>query len=82
LAIALTDVRYVGRQHCVHPDQGRQMALVGGAEGDLGLEKTWAVRGGSVRAVIGVDNVTDATVHDQCGLPRPGRTLRLAMQIR
>jgi iron complex outermembrane receptor protein len=86
----LADLRYVGRQYCVHPDQGREMALAGRGEGDLGLEKTWAVRGGiigdrlpgSVRAMIGVDNVTDVTVYDQCGLPRPGRTLRFAIQVR
>lgn len=29
----------------------------------------------SVRAIIGVDNVTDEATYDQCGLPRPGRTL-------
>jgi iron complex outermembrane receptor protein len=86
----LTDMRYVGRQFCIHPDQEREMALTGGVEGDVGLEKTWVVGGGiigdglpgSIRAMIGVDNVTDATVYDQCGLPRPGRTLRFAIQVR
>jgi iron complex outermembrane receptor protein len=85
----LADVRYVGRQYCIHPDLEREVVLDGAAEGDIGLEKTWMVRDGiggglpgSVRAMIGVDNVTDAAVYDQCGLPRPGRTLRVAIQVR
>jgi iron complex outermembrane receptor protein len=35
-----------------------------------------------LRAVLGLDNVTDATVYDQCGLPQPGRTLRLGLDLR
>lgn len=86
----MTDLRYIGRQYCMHPDVGGQVALAGGAEGDVGLEKAWRLGRGlvgsallsSVRAMIGVDNLTDATVYDQCGLPRPGRTLRFAVQVR
>jgi iron complex outermembrane receptor protein len=85
----LTDLRYTGSQYCVHPDLGTEVALGGGAEGDIALEKTWALQdhgmtGGvlsAVRAMIGVDNVNDATMYDQCGLPRPGRALRLALQL-
>jgi iron complex outermembrane receptor protein len=36
---------------------------------------------GRLKAVFGVDNVTDAAVYDQCGLPQPGRTLRLGFQL-
>lgn len=78
----LVDLRYVGRQYCIHPELAGEMALAGGAEGDVGLEKTWSLRGRSLRAMIGVDNATDATVYDQCGLPRAGRTLRFAIQAR
>lgn len=33
-------------------------------------------------ATIGVANLTDSTVLDQCGLPQPGRTLRIQFTIR
>jgi iron complex outermembrane receptor protein len=85
----MTDMRYIGRQYCVHPDLGGEMVLEGQAEGDVALEKTWALKGGiaggllsSLRTTVALDNVTDATVYDQCGLPRPGRTLRFAIQLR
>ncbi len=87
----LSDLRYVGRQYCVDPDLATAVTLEGQAEGDVGLERTWALRRGvdgagrllsSLRAMVSVDNVTDAAVYDQCGLPRPGRTLRVALQFR
>ncbi len=36
----------------------------------------------TIRAQLGLDNVADAAVFDQCGLPQPGRTLRLAIELR
>lgn len=85
----LADARYVGRQYCVHPDLATTVRLAGRGEGDLGLAKAWRLRGGegvglpgTLQAVVSVDNVTDATVYDQCGLPRPGRTLRFALHFR
>ena len=35
----------------------------------------------SLRLVLGVDNLADAAVYEQCGLPRAGRTLRLAVTL-
>lgn len=85
----LADARYVGQQYCVHPDLATTVALAGSAEGDLGVTKEWPLHGGdgarlleSLRAMIGVDNIADAAVYDQCGLPRPGRALRVALQLR
>jgi iron complex outermembrane receptor protein len=37
---------------------------------------------GSIEGLVRVDNVTDAVVLDQCGLPRPGRTLSIGVRIR
>jgi iron complex outermembrane receptor protein len=31
--------------------------------------------------VLALDNVTDSAVYDQCGLPQPGRLLRLQFRI-
>ena len=57
----------------------REFALVrrapGGAGGRTGLLR-------SLRAQLGLDNAADAAVFDQCGLPQPGRTLRLGIELR
>jgi iron complex outermembrane receptor protein len=80
-------VRYTGVQYCVNPDDGNQARLSGQTEGNLALERSWPLgRGtgvfGALRTVLALDNVANATVYDQCGLPQPGRTLRLAIQLR
>jgi iron complex outermembrane receptor protein len=36
----------------------------------------------ALRALVSVDNVGNATVYDQCGLPQPGRTVRLMLTLR
>jgi iron complex outermembrane receptor protein len=35
-----------------------------------------------VEGMVRIDNVTDAVVLDQCGLPRPGRTLSIGFRVR
>ena len=32
-------------------------------------------------AVLAVDNLGDRAAYDQCGLPQPGRTLRLGLTL-
>jgi len=81
----LAGLHYTGRQFCQHPDLGEQVALGGQAVADLALTREWdgASAGlGAVRLVVAVDNVADAAVYDQCGLPQPGRTLRLSVEVR
>jgi iron complex outermembrane receptor protein len=84
---AVAGARYTGTQYCVHPDTGGQQRLGGQTEGNLALERSWPLRRGTgvfggLRTVLSLDNATDATVYDQCGLPQPGRTLRLMVQVR
>ena len=79
--------RYTGAQYCVHPDTGGQVRLDDQTEGTLAVERTWSVGRDTrvfrtLRTVLALDNMTDATVYDQCGLPQPGRTLRLVVQLR
>lgn len=76
-------MRYTGAQYCVHPDTGDERRLAPGTDGSLALDRSWPVRvwGGILRTVLAFDNVTDAAVFDQCGLPQPGRTLRLVVRI-
>jgi iron complex outermembrane receptor protein len=76
-------VRFQGRQWCVHPDLAREVALDATARTDVRLSRAWS--GGPLarrlRAVLALDNAADAAVYDQCGLPQPGRTLRLELRV-
>jgi len=85
---AVAGARYTGRQFCVHPDEGNQVELGAQTVGEVALTRGWRLVGAGgrgllrqLRAVLALDNVTDATVFDQCGLPQPGRTLRLALEL-
>ena len=84
---ALGSIHYTGRQYCMHPDLGREVALGAQTGGDVSLSRAWSVGGAGtlwsrLRTVLALDNVADATIYDQCGLPRPGRTLRVALELR
>jgi iron complex outermembrane receptor protein len=77
---------YTGRQYCVHPDLGNTVSLESQKRFDGALDREYAVRSTGLltrlRVTLGVDNLMDAAVFDQCGLPQPGRTLRLAVALR
>src|SRR5690606_19659238 len=71
-------LRYKGTQYCVHPDLGDDVELEGTPRFDLELARSWSVgrRGARVELLGALDNVGDAAVYDQCGLPEGGRMLR------
>lgn len=75
-----------GRQYCVNPDLGRTVALKSQRRADAGLEREYTVRSSGwltrMRVMLGVENVVDAAVFDQCGLPQAGRTFRVAVALR
>lgn len=77
-------VHVTGAQYCVHPDLGRQIRLGAQQISDLGVTRDVAGRGifRAMRAVMAVDNVTDAAAYDQCGLPQAGRTVRVGVELR
>jgi iron complex outermembrane receptor protein len=77
-------LRVTGAQYCVHPDLGYQVRLGAQSIGDVGVSRTVTGRGifRAMRALFSVDNVTDATVYDQCGLPQAGRTVRVGLELR
>ena len=83
---AFATARYTGRQYCLNADTQREDALRGRSVSDLAVQRDFAVvnRGpfGLLRAVLAFDNVGDVAVYDQCGLPQPGRTLRVTMSLR
>jgi iron complex outermembrane receptor protein len=80
------NVRYTGRQYCLNADSGSEMVIKGQSESDLAVEATIPVakRGlfQSIKALVSLDNVGNTAVYDQCGLPQPGRTLRVMMTLR
>jgi iron complex outermembrane receptor protein len=81
--------RYTGRQYCLNPNVAGQVDSIDGtARGDIGIERAWSVarEAGralfrSVRVSAMVDNVADTLIYSQCGLPEPGRTLRIGVEI-
>jgi iron complex outermembrane recepter protein len=82
---AVLGLRHTGKQFCQHPDRGELVELSAQAAGHLALTREWhgtRWRLGTIRALMAVDNLSDATVYDQCGLPQPGRTVRVGVEVR
>ncbi|MGQ0639221.1 MAG: TonB-dependent receptor plug domain-containing protein [Gemmatimonadaceae bacterium] len=83
---AIGNARYTGTQFCLNADTGNEMRLASQVESDVAVERNFAMlgRGGfsALRVLVSLDNVGDAVVFDQCGLPQPGRTLRLMFSLR
>jgi iron complex outermembrane receptor protein len=38
--------------------------------------------GARMEVRVAADNIFDSAIYDQCGLPQPGRTLRLQLSVR
>ena len=77
------NARYTGAQYCLTPDG--EMRLPARTQTNAALERrfTLAAQGAvrAVRAVLALDNATNTAIYDQCGLPQPGRTLRLMLSF-
>lgn len=78
--------RYTGRQYCLNADTSKLDELQARTAMDVAVERPFTVaqRGlfRSLRALLSLDNIGNVAVYDQCGLPQPGRTLRLTMTVR
>ncbi len=85
-ARAFATARYIGAQSCLNGDTGREDQLQARTVGDLAVQRTFAVASSGpfrfLRALLSFDNVGNTAVYDQCGLPQPGRTLRVMMSVR
>lgn len=78
-------VTRIGAQYCVNPEAGGDVALAAQTVGGATLDRGFSLGGGlfsAMRVILGVDNVANAAVYEQCGLPRAGRTLRLGVDLR
>ncbi len=75
----------VGRQYCLHPDLGTDVELQSSTWADLEVSQVFRPAGapGARRAegILALANATDASAFDQCGLPLPGRILRLQLRL-
>jgi len=83
--VASADLRAIAEQRCENPEIGGLQRLDGSTSLDLGLRRAFRLHGGGAfsraEASVAADNVTDALVLDQCGLPQPGRTLRFQVRL-
>lgn len=83
---AAAAARFSGRQYCLNADTQREDELQGRLMSDLSVQREFGLSGMGpfkrLRAVLGLDNLGDVTAYDQCGLPQPGRTLRLSLSAR
>ena len=79
-------LRYRGVQYCQNFEVSGLDEMEASATLDIEARRTFiGGRNGSGRrleAGVGVANLTDSTVLDQCGLPQPGRTFRIQFNIR
>ncbi|UCC72799.1 MAG: TonB-dependent receptor [Gemmatimonadota bacterium] len=76
-------VRHLGPRYCVHPDLDTEVRLGSDTWLDLEVGRGFDVGYSRRRLelVLALDNITDTAVYDQCGLPQPGRLLRLQLRI-
>ena len=77
--------RHIGTTYCLNGDTGEEVTLDGATTTDFAVQRTFVTRPSGpfrwLRAVLAMDNVGNTALYDSCGLPQPGRTLRLMMTI-
>ena len=78
--------RYVGAQYCANPNAPGELRLGASNRFDVDASRALSVRTGGLLSRLdvtaAVDNIADAAIYDQCGLPQPGRTFRLQVRVR
>jgi len=74
-----------GKQYCLNPDTQSNDELKSQRWAGGGVEREFTLRStgllSRLLASINVDNLGDAGVYDQCGLPQPGRTVRFGFTL-
>ncbi len=74
--------RFRGAQFCESVDSPGRDELDSSATFDVEARRTFFSGRSRVEGIVGLANLADATVQDQCGLPQPGRTLRIQVNLR
>lgn len=79
-------LRYRGVQYCENVEFAGLDRMDSSATLDVEAGRVFPIGAGGggrrLSANVGIANLTDSTVLDQCGLPQPGRTLRIQFNIR
>ena len=82
-----TGARYTGSQFCIDPATGEDAELDAGTilNGDVAKQFQFGRAGQSwfsrFEVRLGVDNLGNTALYDQCRLPEPGRLLRLQVRV-
>lgn len=83
------ELEYMGRQYCAAPVNAEETyaTLDPSTRADLQVARSFQLRSapaglGRLGVEVAVDNVADSAIYDQCGLPQPGRTVRLQVRLR
>jgi iron complex outermembrane receptor protein len=77
--------RHTGRQSCINPDSGSRTGIPSARRFDAELSRAWQRRGrwtSAIELAVAADNFSNELIYDQCGLPQPGRTLRIQLRLR
>jgi len=79
------DAMYSGSQFCIDPGTGRDTRLDAGTIFGTEVYRNWTVRQAGLlshlQTRVAVDNLANTALYDQCGLPRPGRLLRIEFRL-
>jgi iron complex outermembrane receptor protein len=81
------EARFTGDQFCVDPDTGADRELEAGTRFNADLSREWRIRPSGapwlsrLEAGLAVDNIGDRAIFDQCGLPQPGRLIRVQIRL-
>jgi len=80
------EAEYTGTQFCQHPDTGEDVKLEGGTWLNGVLSRVFQFRAKSgvaqrMEAMVGVSNLGNTALYDQCGLPRAGRLFRFQLRV-
>ncbi len=79
------DLIVTGNQFCIDPESGADRRLDGGGTVNAELSRVFALRSAglwsALEARLAADNLGNAARYDQCGLPRPGRLLRVQIRL-
>lgn len=83
---ASAEAAYTGSQFCQDPNTGEDVKLKGGTwlNGALSRVFTFDTRSRGVQrleAQVSAQNLGDAALYDQCGLPRAGRLFRFQLRV-
>lgn len=77
------EAEYTGAQFCQDPDTGEDVKLDAGTWLNASVGKVWRVLGGGrrIEASVSGANLADASLYDQCGLPRAGRLVQVQVRL-